>query len=96
LHNGEGAFRCAAIAKEKAVDELVQRLMDRANLSREQAERAANVVADFLREHATGGQLQDFVGRIPGLSQHADKIPDDIGNRAADFVGGFFGKKEPQ
>jgi hypothetical protein len=78
------------------MNELVQRLMDRANLSREQAEKAANVVADFLREHATGDQLQDLVGRIPGLSQHADKIPGDIGNKAADFVGGFFSKKEEQ
>jgi hypothetical protein len=78
------------------MNELVQRLMDRANLSQEQAEKAANVVADFLREHATGEQLQGLAGRIPGLSQHADKIPGDIGNKAADFVGGFFSKKEPQ
>jgi hypothetical protein len=76
------------------VNELVQRLMDRANLSQEQAEKAATVVADFLREHASGDQLQGLVSRIPGLGQHADKIPADLGTRAADFVGGFFPKKE--
>jgi hypothetical protein len=78
------------------MNELVQRLMERANLSQEQAEKAAGVVADFLREHASGDQLQDFVSRIPGLDQHADKIPSDLGNRAADFVSGFFGKKDEQ
>jgi hypothetical protein len=76
------------------MNELVQRLMDRANLSHEQAEKAAGVVADYLREHATGDQLQGLMGRIPGLGQHADKIPADIGNKAADFIGGMFGKKE--
>ena len=76
------------------MNELVQRLMERAHLSQEQAEKAADVVADFLREHATGDQLQSLMGKIPGLGAHADKIPDDIGNRAADFLGGFFKKSE--
>ncbi len=76
------------------MNELVQRLMDRAGLSQEQAEKAATVVAEFLREHASGEQLQGLVGRSPGLGQHADKIPGDLGTRAADFVGGFFTKKE--
>jgi hypothetical protein len=76
------------------MNELVQRLMERAHLSQEQAERAVGVVADFLREHASGDQLQGLVGRIPGLGQHADKIPDDLGERAADFLGGMFGKRD--
>lgn len=76
------------------MDELVGRLMERAHLSREQAEQAAGVVADFLREHASGDQLQGLVGRIPGLGDHADKIPGDAGNRAADMIGGLFKKPE--
>lgn len=76
------------------MNELVQRLMERANLSQEQAEKAAGVMADFLREHANSDQLQSLIGRIPGLGAHADKIPGDIGNRAADFLGGFFKKPE--
>jgi hypothetical protein len=75
------------------MNDLVRRLMERANLSQEQAEKAAGVVADFLGEHASGDQLQGLAGRIPGLGQHADKIPGDIGNKAADFLGGMF-KKE--
>jgi hypothetical protein len=76
------------------MNELVQRLMERAHLSREQAEKAADVMADFLREHASGAQLQGLMGRIPGLGAHADKVPDDLGNRAADFLGGMFKKPE--
>ena len=76
------------------MNELVQRLMDGANLSHEQAEKAANVVGDFLREHASGDQLRGLVGRVPGLADHADKIPDDLGSRAADMLGGFFKKPE--
>jgi hypothetical protein len=76
------------------MNELVQRLMERAHLSQEQAEKAAGVMADFLREHASGDQLQGMMSKIPGLGAHADKIPDDIGDRAADFLGGFFKKPE--
>ena len=76
------------------MNELVQRLMERAHLSEEQAEKAAGVMADFLREHASGDQLQGLVGRIPGLGAHADKIPGDAGTRAADFLGGLFKKPE--
>lgn len=76
------------------MNELVQRLMERAHLSEEQAERAAGVMADFLREHASGEQLQSLAARIPGLGAHADKIPGDVGTRAADFLGGFFKKPE--
>ncbi len=74
------------------MNELVQRLMERAHLSQEQAEKAAGVVGDFLREHASGDQLHSLLGTIPGLGQHADKVPDDLGNRAADFLGGLFKK----
>jgi hypothetical protein len=76
------------------MNELAQRLMERANLSQEQAEKAVGVVTDFLREHATGDQVQGLMGRIPGLGAHADKVPDDVGNRAADFLGGMFKKSE--
>lgn len=76
------------------MNELVQRLMERANLSQEQAEKAAGVVADFLREHASGDQLQGLMGRIPGLGAHADKIPDDAGDRAAGFLGAMFKKRD--
>jgi hypothetical protein len=76
------------------MNELVQRLMERAHLSEEQAEKAAGVMADYLREHASGEQLQGLVGRIPGLGAHANKIPADIGDRAADFLGGMFKKSE--
>lgn len=76
------------------MNELIQRLMDRANLSEEQAEKAAGVVADFLREHASGDQLRGLASKIPGLAEHADKIPGDLGNRAADMLGGFFKKSE--
>jgi hypothetical protein len=77
------------------VNELVHRLMERANLSEEQAQKAAGVVADFLREHATGDQLRGLLGNVPGLGQHADKIPDDVGSRAADLLGEFF-RKDPE
>lgn len=76
------------------MNELVRRLMERANLSEEQAEKAAGVMADFLREHASGEQLQGLASKIPGLGAHADNIPTDLGNRAADFLGGFFKKPE--
>ena len=76
------------------MNELVQRLMERAHLSEEQAQKAADVMADFLREHASGEQLQGLIGKIPGLGAHADKLPTDIGNRAADFLGGMFKKPE--
>jgi hypothetical protein len=76
------------------MNELVQRLMERAHLSEEQARQAASVMADFLREHASSEQLQGLVGKLPGLREHADKIPGDIGDRAADFLGGMFKKPE--
>lgn len=76
------------------MNDLVQRLMEKAHLSQEQAERAAGVVADFLKEHASGDQLKGLMGKIPGLGEHADKVPDDAGERAAGFLGGIFKKRE--
>ncbi len=76
------------------MDELKQRLMERAHLSPEQAEQAVGVVADFLREHATGDQLQGLASRIPGLGAHAEQIPGDAGSRAADMLGGLFKRSE--
>jgi hypothetical protein len=59
---------------------LKQQLQDRANLSPEQAEKAAEVALDFFKEH---------VPQIGGLLDRAGGA-DDIARR----LGGLFGRRE--
>lgn len=76
------------------MNELIERLQERAGLSREQAEKAANVVAGFLEERVSGEQLQALAGKLPGLGGFADKIPDDAGAQLGGTLRGFLGKKD--
>ena len=76
------------------MNELIEKLQSKAGLSREQAEKAANVVAEFLENKVSGEQLQQIAGRIPGLGTHADKIPDDVGDRLGGLARGLFDKKD--
>ena len=76
------------------MQELIERLQSRAGLSPEQAQKAANVFAEFLETHASSEQLQDLAGRIPGLGAHADKIPDDAAERLGGLARGLFNKRD--
>lgn len=72
------------------MEQLKQQLMEKAHLSEDQSQKAVGVVTDFLREHATDGTLQNMLGNVPGIGQHADKIPADAGGKAPGFLGGLF------
>ncbi|MEX1158610.1 MAG: hypothetical protein WEC79_06755 [Thermomicrobiales bacterium] len=76
------------------MDDLIQQLQSKAGLSSDQAQKAANVVAEFLENKVDADQLQAIAGRIPGLGAHADKIPDNIGDTLGGAARGLFGKKD--
>ena len=76
------------------MDDLIQQLQAKAGLSSEQAQKAANVVAEFLENKVDADQLQAIAGRIPGLGAHAGKIPDNIGDTLGGAARGLFGKKD--
>lgn len=77
------------------MNELIEKLKSQAGLSQEQAQKAADVVADFLENKMTGEQLQSLASHIPGLGKFSDKIPDDAGDKLGGMARGLFGKKEP-
>jgi hypothetical protein len=76
------------------VDELIQRLQEKAGLSPEQAQKAAGVVAEFLETKVSGEQLQAIAGNIPGLGAYADRIPDNIGETLGGAARNLFGKRD--
>ena len=76
------------------MDDLIKQLQAKAGLSPDQAQKAANVVAEFLENKIDADQLQAIAGRIPGLGAHADKIPDNIGDTLGGAARGLFGKKD--
>jgi hypothetical protein len=76
------------------MDDLIQQLQAKAGLSPDQAQKAADVVGDFLQNNMDADQLRSLAGNIPGLGAHADKIPDNIGDTLGDRARGLFGKKD--
>lgn len=76
------------------MEDLMAQLQAKAGLSKEQSQKAVEVVADFLQNKVSADQLRDIASKIPGLGGQADNIPDDIGDTLADKARGLFGKKD--
>jgi nucleoid DNA-binding protein len=75
------------------VNDLIQRVQERAGISREQAERAVTVFAEFAQEHLNDEQIRSLAQQLPGLGQFADKMPEGMGDK----LGGMlrrFGKRD--
>jgi hypothetical protein len=79
-----------AVEREGDMNELVSQLQEKVGLSPEQAQQAADVVADFLETKLSPDQVRAFAADIPGLGDQADKIPDDVGDSLADKIRNLF------
>jgi len=76
------------------LDELLERLQARAGLSREQAQKAVDVFADFMENKMTDEQLREFAGKVPGLGRFSEKLPENLGDKLGGAARGLFRKKD--
>lgn len=53
-----------------------------------------NQAADTIEEHVTDERIDQTLGKVPGGDQIADKVPDNVGEQAADLTRDTFDKKE--
>lgn len=51
--------------------------------------------ADAIEKNLTDERVDSAMNRVPGGSNLADKVPDDINTKAADAVRDNFGEKKP-
>lgn len=76
------------------MDELLERLQARAGLTREQAEKAVGVFADFMENKLTDEQLHAFADKMPGLGRFSDKLPENFGDKIGGAARGLFRKRD--
>lgn len=56
----------------------------------------AEQAADAIEKNVTDERVDDALTRVPGGDQIADKVPDDVGEKAADATRSTFGEKDPE
>jgi hypothetical protein len=73
------------------MNEVIQRLVDKAGLSEEQATNAVNLVVQFLDEHLPGPVASQIDSLMSGAGTGG--MADKLGGIGAS-IGGMFGKRE--
>lgn len=56
----------------------------------------ADQAADAIEKNVTDEKIDQVVSKVPGGDQIADKIPDNVGEKAADLTRDTFGDSKPE